>query len=340
MNFTSPSAGLHSAILQITTNDTTTPVVDVTLHGLGTTGTGGANEPSLAAILRAYNIPTIVGDGANDVNAFSSTFYPNPPDASSQEVVLQRLQAANTNLPVSIQLLGTFAVSNQPAVRFGYYPRVTRRIRPRLFSISQADSQTVHPSLSGISSFMPTSSLFGLYANFPTFTDNGQQRVSYSEDSLNTWDTNVPRKIRFFPMENPNGSVVPNTYIFAAEDYNLQYDSNDIVGIIKNVQAAPGGATAPVLGLTNPQGLPFDNRLIFNTIQITNPTFGDTVRNTNVLQINNTGGSTLTISGMTLSDTTDWQLVNPPSFPAQVSAGWNLERDGEVHRDDRSIAHG
>ena len=324
VRFTSPSAGLHSAILQINTNDATTPLVQVTLHGLGTTGTGGGNEPSLAAILRAYNIPTIVGDGANDVNAYSSTFYPNPPDASSQEVVLQRLQAANTQLPVSIQVLGTFAVSNQPAARFGYYPAGDPTDKTGLFTINQADAQTVHPTVNGITTFTPGASSFGLYANFPTFTDNGQQRVAYSEDSLNTWDASVPRKIRFFPMENPNGSVVPNAYVFTSEDYNLQYDSNDVVGIIRNVQGATGGASAPVLGLTNPQGLPFSDRLIFNRIQNQNTTFGDSVHDTNTIQINNTGSSTLTISGITLSDNTAWQLVSPPSFPAQVAAGGTL----------------
>ena len=43
----------------------------------------------------------------------------------------------------------------------------------------------------------------------------------FSEDTLNTWDTNVPRKMRTYPMKNPDGSVVPNAYVIAFEDYNL-----------------------------------------------------------------------------------------------------------------------
>ena len=60
---------------------------------------------SLAAILREYEIPTIVGDGPNDANAFASTFYPATPDPSSQEVMLPRLVKAG-NGPVTISLLG------------------------------------------------------------------------------------------------------------------------------------------------------------------------------------------------------------------------------------------
>ena len=88
--------------------------------------------------------------------------------------------------------------------------------------------------------------------------------MAYSEDVLNTWDTNVHRKMRFFPLENPDGSVVPNAYILEAEDYNLQYDSNDIVGIIRNVTPATAGAE---LGLENRDVYPFSDRLIFNRIK-------------------------------------------------------------------------
>src|SRR5205085_7240629 len=116
---------------------------------------------------------------------------------------------------------------------------------------------------------------FGLYSIFPTFTDAGHARISYTEDVFNTWDVNVHRKFRFFPLENPDGSVVPNAYIFAAEDNNipygpvLPYDSNDIVGIIRNVKPAGSG---PVVGLENLDGLPASDRLIFNRVQVPDAT--------------------------------------------------------------------
>ncbi|HSU68587.1 MAG TPA: hypothetical protein VLJ39_17030, partial [Tepidisphaeraceae bacterium] len=335
VDFTAPnSTGLKSALLQVQTNDATTPLVTVTLHGLSTSGTGGANEPSLAAILRAYDIPTIVGDGANDANAFNSTFYPNPPDASSQEITLQRLEKAGTG-PVTIQLLSSFAVSNSPASRFGYYVPGDATDLTQLFTISQADAQTVNPTAQGATSFDPGSSEFGLYGNFPTFTDNGHQRLSYSEDALNTWASNVARKMRFFPLKNSDGTVVPNAYVFAAEDNDTPfgpiqaYDSNDIVGIIRNVQAAPGGANGAVLGLTNLDGIPSTTQMVFNRIQNKNvpadpSNFSDIVHDTGTLQITNTGNQTLNITGLSLSDTTNWQIVNPPSLPAPVAPGATL----------------
>ena len=349
VDFTAPnSTGLKSALLKITTNDATNPVVTVTLHGLATSGTGGANEPSLAAILRAYNIPTIVGDGPNDANAFASTFYPNPPDASSQEVVLQRLVKAGSG-PVTIQLISSFAVSNAPTSRFGYYVPGDASDLTQLFTIDQADAQTVNPTAQGATSFDPGSSEFGLYANFPTFTDNGHQRISYSEDALNTWDTNVPRKIRFFPLRNADGSVVANAYVFAAEDNNMffppniqPYDSNDIVGIIRNVQAAPGGASGAVLGLTNLDGVPSTTQMVFNRTQINHQSpdpagFADIVHDTGTLQITNTGNQTLNITGLSLSDSTNWQIVSPSTLPS-ASSPLSVAAGGTVNVTVRFIA--
>ncbi len=329
VRFTAPSAGLHAAILQITTNDAAAPLIKVLVRGLGTTGTGGGNEPSLAAILRAYNIPTIVGDGPNDSNAFSSTFYPATPDASSQEVLMPRLVKAGTG-PVTITTLAAFAVPNQPALRFGYYVPGDSQSTTQLFTINQADSQTMSPTAQGATSFDPGSSEFGLYTTFPTFTDSGHQRMSYSEDVLNSWDAAVPRKIRFFPLRNADGSVVPNAYVFTAEDNNIPfgniqpYDSNDIVGIIYNVMPAPDGAA---LGLQNLSGPPSTTRMVFNRIQNLNqynpPGFVDTVHDKNTLQIQNTGSQPLVITALNLSDA-NWALVNPPALPVTVPVGGTL----------------
>src|SRR6185437_9945469 len=97
------------------------------------------------------------------------------PDASSQEVVMPRLVKAGSG-PVTITTLAAFAVPNQPALRFGYYVPGDPTDTTELFSISQADSQTMTPTAQGATQFDPGSSEFGLYTNFPTFTDNSQQR--------------------------------------------------------------------------------------------------------------------------------------------------------------------
>jgi len=342
VTFTPTTAGLHSALLQVTTNDPANPTTTITLRGLGTTGTGGGNEPSLAAILRAYEIPTIVGDGPNDANAFNSTYYPANPDPSTQEAAMPRLVKAGDG-PVSISLLATFSVPNQPALRFGFYTPGDANSESQLFSIDQSDAQTVHPTAQGATSFDPGSATFGLYSNFPTFTDNGHQRISYSEDALNTWDANVPRKIRFFPLKDANGTVVQNAFVFAAEDNNKPfgniqpYDSNDIVGIIRNVKAATDATSASVLGISSPDSVPGSSNLVFNRIQNLNSNnpagFVDIIHDTNTVTITNTGDKALSITGLNFFDVNNgtatpsngvWQIVGGPSLPTNVAAGGSL----------------
>ena len=243
---------------------------------------------------------------------------------------MQRLAKAGTG-PVSIQLLASFnaaGASNAPLARVGYYtPGSTSALdKTELFTLAQGDVQTTNPTALGATSFDPGSSTFGLYTIFPHFTDSGHPRVSYSEDALNTWDANVPRKVRFFPLENPDGSIVPNAYVFAFEDNNIPfgsiqpYDSNDVVGIIRNVMPAADAVNAPVIGVENLDGAPASNRMVFNRIQVPNATLADMVHDTGTLLIRNTGSAPLTITSLALSDTTNWMLVNPPTLPATVAA--------------------
>ncbi|HWE03866.1 MAG TPA: Ig-like domain-containing protein [Tepidisphaeraceae bacterium] len=318
VNFTATKVAIQAAILQIQSTNAGGAVLTVSLHGIGTTGLGGTNEPSLPRILRAFDIPTITGDGPNDSNQ-NQTVYPAKPDPSSQEVVMPRLVKAGAG-PVTITPLASFNVTGQPAARFGYYTPGTPSESTELFTFSQGDSQTTSPTALGSTVFDPGSADFGLYAQFPHFIDNGEERIAYSEDALNTWDTSVPRKFRFFPLENPDGSIVPNAYVFAAEDYNLQYDSNDIVAIIRNVKPAPGAVGGAVLGLQNPNNFPYPDRLTFNRVQNQDPTYGDIVHDTNSLVVENTGDQPLLISSLTLSDPTNWtvspsQPLNTPIAP-------------------------
>ena len=57
----------------------------------------------------------------------------------------------------------------------------------------------------------------------------------------------------------------------------LQYDSNDVVAIIRNVTPQASG---PTIGIVNHGGLPFSDRVIFNRIQNQDPTLGDIFHDT------------------------------------------------------------
>jgi fibronectin type 3 domain-containing protein/regulation of enolase protein 1 (concanavalin A-like superfamily) len=330
LNFTAPVVGIESAVLRIRTNDAARPTLDIPLRGVGVAGTGGANEPSLARILRAYQIPTIVGDGPND-SGEDTTAYPNPTaDPSSQEVFgMQRLVRAASG-PVTIEVLAAEAIATDPSVRFGYYKPGNRGwdAKTELFTISGAEAQSLQATPNGVTSFDPGAGAFGLYSTYPGFAtstkDAGLPREVFSEDALNLWDANAANrhKVRFFPLREKNGTIVPNAFIAAFEEFDNGYDYNDIVVIVRNVRAAPAG---PEIGLENIDGAPFTDRLAFNKIQDTdNGTIpANKYHGTSVLRVRNTGSSNLVLG--TISTTANFAVLNPPASGTAIAPGATLD---------------
>ena len=329
LNFTAPAVGIESAFLRIQSNDADRPTFDVALRGLGVAGTGGANEPSLARILRTWQIPTIVGDGPND-SGEGDTAYPLNPDPSSQEVSgMQRLVKAGAG-PVTVEVLAAEAINTDPSVRFGYYKPGNRGwdAKTELFTISGADAQSLQATPRGVTSFDPGQSPFGLYTIYPGFQnatkDGGLPREVFSEDALNLWDANAANrhKVRFFPLRERNGNIVPNAYIVAFEEFDNAFDSNDLVAIVRNVRAAPAG---PEIGLENTDGVPFSDRLAFNKIQdFTNTDRPNNIfHETAVLRVRNTGSAALVLG--TLTTVGDFRVDNPPASGTSIAPGGFLD---------------
>lgn len=317
IKFEAKNLGVRTAVLNFKTNDPKKATNSLKLRGLGTAGLGGDKEPSFQRILDLYQVPVKVGDDNP-----GDTKFPTPPKTPNDEVVMQTLKKAGSG-NVTIQLLGVFANFKSPATAVGYYK--PGGSKTELFTVPEADAQSVKPKINGKTSFDPGSSSFGIYTTFPAFTG----RAAYSEDSLNGWDTVNKRKVRFYPLKNADGTKVSNAYIFATEDYNKAYDSNDVVGIIRNVKAGStstsGGSTTTdtsaalitpstgnIFGLqyNNKDGLPAADVLVFNRIQNPDVLRPNVTHDKVTLQLKNTSGAALTINSLQLGDTSAFKIVS------------------------------
>jgi fibronectin type 3 domain-containing protein/regulation of enolase protein 1 (concanavalin A-like superfamily) len=339
VNYTAAAVGIDSAILRIQSNDADHRTVDVPLRGVGVPGTGGSNEPSLARILRAYQIPTIVGDGPND-SGEADTAYPQNPDPSSQERPMPRLVKAGPGA-VTVEVLAAEAINTNPSVRFGSYTPGNRGddAKTELFTISAADAQSLQATPNGVTSFDPGSAAFGLYSTYPGFVnptkDGGLPRQVFSEDALNLWDQNSANrhKVRFFPLRDRSGAEVPNAYIAAFEEFDTAFDSNDIVVIVRNVKPAPQGAE---IGLENLDGAPFSDRLAMNRIQnsvnstVPNNQFHDVA----TLRVRNTGSSDLVLNSLTTTGA--FAVLNPPAAGTHVGPGGTLDLKVQFNAQSRT----
>ena len=328
---------IKTAAVEIRSNDPDSPFISVSLRGLPTAGTGGQNEPSLQRVLDLYQIPVSVGDANPDnTDLFNATDLLVTPN---DELDMQRLVKAGAG-DVIIEPLAVFGVSSTPALRFGWYHAGTSDAKSELFTVARSDAQSVSPTTIGTTVFDPAGRTFGLYTSWPGFSNT----EVFSEDALNTAeaDSAYRHKVRFYPLKNPDGTVVPDAYVVAFEEFtapaNGSYDNQDIVAIIRNVRPAPAG---PELGLQNLDGAPFPDRLVFNRIQLQppdpkrvwNPATesydiyqppNNVVHDTATVRIRNTGSGPLTIHSLVLSSAA-WTLVNPPAPGTQVAPGSFLD---------------
>lgn len=115
--------------------------------------------------------------------------------------------------------------------------------------------------------------------------------------------------------------MVSTAYLLSANDATQPTTPASAADAIR-AAASPAG---PALTIQNPLGLPASNRFIFNRIQIPDAQVNDLVHDTSVVRLTNSGSSPLVIDALTLSDTTNWQIVNPPAAGTSVAPGASLD---------------
>ena len=225
--FNPTTIGFKGSLLQIKSNDPDTPLATVTLRGLGTKGLGGSNEPSLQWILDTYQIPINVGDPDPTNNSLPTTV------PLGDEVLLPQFQKAGTG-SVTVQPIAVFGPQSSSGIvtRFGYYTLSNPASKRQLFTVPNVSYQSVNPSISGSQSFDPGTAYFGFYSSWPFFNN----RTLYSEDNLNTFTGAIPHHVRVYQFKNPNGTVVPNTYVVTTEENTSGFDYQDIILIVRNVK--------------------------------------------------------------------------------------------------------
>ena len=91
--------------------------------------------------------------------------------------------------------------------------------------------------------------------------------------------------------------------------------------VVEAIEARCLLSGTPSIALENLDGLPSNSQLAFNRIQNPNPAVNDIVHDTDVLRIHNNGTAPLVISNITLSDATNWTLVNPPAAGTSIAPG-------------------
>jgi hypothetical protein len=122
VTFRATTTGPKGASLDIASSDPDAATVSVGLRGLGATGLGGSNEPSLQWILDTYEIPVTVGDDNAATNVIHSNTTTQKAKLLGNEITAQTFRKAPGTGSVTVEPLAVFGPdAANPIVRFGSY---------------------------------------------------------------------------------------------------------------------------------------------------------------------------------------------------------------------------
>ncbi len=218
-------AGSHRANLEIVSSSADEAAV-MGLYGLGSEGTGGADEPALAQALDTLGYNVDVGGGE---------LLGSGPEAVGDEALVTLFERAGDG-PVTLTVVARYGPEEPLPYGFFTLDGATP-VRREVGRVAAADAQELlPPRAAGGPTFDPGGQPFGLYAE----TGGGRR---YSLDGLNRGE--LEHALRVFPLADRAGNPVADSYLVALEEA-ASGDFQDAVFVLENVR--PSSAAVPDAG--------------------------------------------------------------------------------------------
>jgi hypothetical protein len=164
--------------------------------------------------------------------------------AVGDEVLSPYWQRPDTTKPVGVRQVAAFHTQGNTATLY-WFAKNSPNTATTLFSSAGTDAQTLLPHLANggsspaAGSFNPTGA-FGLRVDAensdPTLNNATPDR---SQGCIGPCGHHV----RFWPVKDRSGAIVPNTYVMSMDYSGVNYDYNDNVYLLTNVAPATDGQT-------------------------------------------------------------------------------------------------
>ncbi len=210
-------------------------------------GTGAASvneEPSLVEMIEMFGLTTDVGTDAERLTGTS--------DAVGDEVLSSFWRAAQQDLPVEVYQMAAFH-SIGTADQIFWFPEegstseaTASANSMSIFRHDGDSSQSFLPAINNgtapaAGSFEPGDETFGFrVVNEYSVDDFNDDNFGASSDDLHLF--------RFFPVKDSDGKTVEDTWIVTMDFDGFNFDYNDNVYIVKNIE--PANATPAPVGVT------------------------------------------------------------------------------------------
>ncbi|MBT2799159.1 carbohydrate-binding protein, partial [Halomonas sp. ISL-104] len=236
-------ATLYESTLIINSNDGDEGQKVIQLAGLAQGQSESGQEPLVQEIVDAFGFSTNVAEGQMNKGGLV--------EANGDEILSPYFQRADGSTPIKITQLAAYHTQGDVARLFIH--DVDSRARDEILAHDEQDGQTLLPRALNSGDLLTTTTLnrdapFGFFANIT----GRQGYISWSDPDANlyedtidaigspgtnlNWDENDGHLIRVYIAKDAAGNVIPNTYIVIQDYAGVNYDYNDNIFLVENVQ--------------------------------------------------------------------------------------------------------
>ncbi|GHF36044.1 uncharacterized protein YjdB [Deinococcus metalli] len=265
VQFTGSGDTVQTGTLTLGSNDPTAPKLTLTLAGAWQPTIESNPEPTTSQLInQVLGFKTAIPDGTA-INKDGQVY------AQGDEVISPYWQRANTGQPVNVWQIASYHTINNAASLY-WFPKSTSKSAASsatgaVLTSAGSDAQSLFPRSNGDATKYARADVTPA-AGVNTFgfrVDNSE----WSDPTYNAQSADISagctgpcgQHLRFFRAKDPNGAVMPNTYLLIMDYSGINYDYNDNIFLISNVKPAPllidtglpvGTSTTGNLGVTAP----------------------------------------------------------------------------------------
>ncbi|SHE86800.1 delta endotoxin [Modicisalibacter ilicicola DSM 19980] len=246
----SNDGSLYESTLTINSNDGDEGQKVIQLAGIAQGQSESGQEPMVQEIVNAFGFSTNVAEGEMNKGGLV--------EANGDEILSPYFQRADGSAPIKITQLAAYHGQGDIARLFIH--DVDSRDIDEILAHDEQDGQTLLPRALNAGDQLTTTTLerddpFGFFAEI----SDRQGYISWSDPDANlyedtidaignpgndlSWDENDGHLIRVYVAKDAEGNVIPDTYIVIQDYAGVNYDYNDNIFLVENVQTYdPTGA--------------------------------------------------------------------------------------------------
>ena len=223
------------AQLLIGSSDPATPTRTVELGGSWQIQSEGGNEPDVVEIVRAFGFGTTILNAGEQLNNRGRI------ETIGEEVLSPFWNRADTSKPVYVRQLAAYHTCCSNTATVFLQPDINSGSTTKFFTHNGEDAQSFLPLLSGSNSkpaegtLTPPNATFGFKSD-PEWSD--PNRNNKKPDDCSAGPDTCGHHMRFWPVRDLNGTLVPNAYLMVMDYAGINYDFNDNVYFISNIKPA------------------------------------------------------------------------------------------------------